>query len=54
MAADMNNLLTDLADGNKAIKDLRLLAKCDEDLFWGVLFPINTKEFLTARESART
>jgi pyruvate carboxylase subunit B len=46
--------MADPADWDKAAKELGPLAKCDEDLLLGVLFPMQAKEFLTARESART
>jgi pyruvate carboxylase subunit B len=42
--------MADPADWEKAIKDLGPLAKCDEDLLLGVLFPMQAKEFLTLRE----
>jgi pyruvate/oxaloacetate carboxyltransferase len=43
--------MADPADWDKAIKDLGPLAKCDEDLLLGVLFPMQAKEFLTLREN---
>jgi pyruvate carboxylase subunit B len=43
--------MADPADWDKAIKDLGPLAKCDEDVLLGVLFPMQAKEFLTLRES---
>ena len=42
--------MADPADWDKAIKDLGPLAKNDEDLLLGVLFPMQAKEFLTLRE----
>ena len=44
--------MADPADWDKAIKDLGPLAKSDEDVLLGVLFPMQAKEFLTLRESA--
>jgi pyruvate carboxylase subunit B len=44
--------LADPADWDKAIKDLGPLAKSDEDILLGVLFPMQAKEFLTQRENA--
>jgi len=44
--------MADPADWDKAIRDLGPLAKGDEDLLLGVLFPMQAKEFLTKRESA--
>ena len=46
--------LADPADWDKAIKELGRLAKSDEDLLLGVLFPMQAKEFLTFRENAQT
>jgi pyruvate carboxylase subunit B len=43
--------LADPSDWDKAVKDLGPLAKSDEDLLLGVLFPMQAKEFLTLRES---
>ena len=43
--------MADPADWDKAIKDLGPLAKNDEDLLLGVLFPLQAKEFLTQREA---
>jgi 2-oxoglutarate carboxylase large subunit len=43
--------LADPSDWDKAAKDLGPLAKSDEDLLLGVLFPMQAKEFLTLRES---
>ncbi len=43
--------MADPADWDKAIKDLGPLAKCDEDVLLGVLFPMQAKEFLTLREN---
>jgi pyruvate carboxylase subunit B len=42
--------LADPSDWDKAVKDLGPLAKNDEDLLLGVLFPMQAKEFLTLRE----
>jgi pyruvate carboxylase subunit B len=42
--------MADPADWDKAIKDLGPLAKNEEDLLLGVLFPMQAKEFLTLRE----
>jgi len=42
--------LADPADWDKATKDLGPLAKSDEDILLGVLFPMQAKEFLTLRE----
>ena len=39
--------MADPGDWDKAIKDLGPLAKNDEDLLLGVLFPMQAKEFLT-------
>src|SRR5262249_7960824 len=43
--------LADPSDWEKAATDLGPLAKSDEDLLLGVLFPMQAKEFLTLRES---
>jgi len=43
--------VADPADWDKAIKDLGPLAKTDEDILLGVLFPMQAKEFLTLREN---
>jgi pyruvate carboxylase subunit B len=43
--------MADPADWEKAIKDLGPLAKSDEDLLLGVLFPMQAKELLTLRAS---
>jgi 2-oxoglutarate carboxylase large subunit len=43
--------LADPADWEKAAKDLGLLAKSEEDILLGVLFPMQAKEFLTLRET---
>ena len=43
--------MADPADWDKTIKDLGPLAKSDEDLLLGVLFPMQAKEFLTLREN---
>jgi pyruvate carboxylase subunit B len=43
--------LADPSDWDKAAKDLGPLAKSDEDLLLGVLFPMQAKEFLTLREN---
>jgi pyruvate carboxylase subunit B len=40
----------DPADWEKAAKDLGPLAKSDEDVLLGVLFPLQAKEFLSMRE----
>jgi pyruvate carboxylase subunit B len=42
--------LADPGDWDKAVKDLGALAKNDEDILLGVLFPMQAKEFLTLRE----
>lgn len=42
--------LADAGDWDKAAKDLGPLAKNDEDILLGVLFPMQAKEFLTLRE----
>jgi pyruvate carboxylase subunit B len=42
--------MADPGDWDKAIKDLGPLAKSDEDILLGVLFPMQAKEFLTLRE----
>ena len=42
--------MADPADWDKAIKELGPLAKSDEDILLGVLFPMQAKEFLTLRE----
>jgi pyruvate carboxylase subunit B len=44
--------LADPGDWDKAMKDLGHLAKNDEDVLLGVLFPMQAKEFLSYRESA--
>jgi 2-oxoglutarate carboxylase large subunit len=44
--------MADPADWDKAIEALGPLAKSEEDLLLGVLFPMQAKEFLTLRESA--
>lgn len=46
--------MADPGDWDKAIQDLGSLAKNEEDLLLGVLFPMQAKEFLTQRESAAT
>jgi pyruvate carboxylase subunit B len=43
--------LADPADWENAIKNLGPLAKNDEDILLGVLFPMQAKEFLTQREN---
>jgi pyruvate carboxylase subunit B len=43
--------LADTSDWDKAVRDLGPLAKSDEDLLLGVLFPMQAKEFLTLREN---
>jgi pyruvate carboxylase subunit B len=43
--------LADPGDWDKAVKDLGPLAKSDEDILLGVLFPMQAKEFLTQREN---
>ena len=42
--------MADPADWDKAIKDLGTLAKNDEDILLGVLFPMQAKEFLSQRQ----
>jgi pyruvate carboxylase subunit B len=42
--------MADASDWEKSIKDLGPLAKSDEDILLGVLFPMQAKEFLTLRE----
>jgi pyruvate carboxylase subunit B len=42
--------MADASDWEKSIKDLGPLAKTDEDILLGVLFPMQAKEFLTLRE----
>jgi len=42
--------MADPSDWEKSIKDLGPLAKSDEDILLGVLFPMQAKEFLTLRE----
>jgi 2-oxoglutarate carboxylase large subunit len=42
--------LADPGDWDKTTKDLGALAKNDEDILLGVLFPMQAKEFLTLRE----
>ena len=44
--------LADPGDWEKAAKDLGPLAKSDEDILLGVLFPMQAKEFLTQRAKA--
>jgi pyruvate carboxylase subunit B len=43
--------LADPGDWEKAAKDLGPLAKSEEDVLLGILFPLQAKEFLSARES---
>ena len=43
--------MADPADWDKAIEALGPLAKGEEDLLLGVLFPMQAKEFLTKREN---
>ena len=43
--------MADPADWDKAAKDLGALAKSEEDILLGVLFPMQAKEFLALRES---
>jgi len=45
--------MADRGDWDKAIKDLGPLAKSDEDILLGVLFPMQAKEFLTLRKNAQ-
>jgi pyruvate carboxylase subunit B len=45
--------MADPGDWDKAIKDLGPLAKSDEDILLGVLFPMQAKEFLTLRKNAQ-
>lgn len=42
--------MADASDWDKSIKNLGPLAKSDEDILLGVLFPMQAKEFLTLRE----
>jgi len=42
--------LADPGDWDKAVSDLGPLAKNEEDILLGVLFPMQAKEFLTLRE----
>lgn len=42
--------LADPGDWDRAVKELGPLAKSDEDILLGVLFPLQAKEFLTLRE----
>jgi len=42
--------MADASDWEKSIKNLGPLAKTDEDILLGVLFPMQAKEFLTLRE----
>jgi pyruvate carboxylase subunit B len=44
--------LADPGDWDKAVQDLGDLAKSDEDVLLGVLFPMQAKEFLSYREGA--
>jgi pyruvate carboxylase subunit B len=44
--------LADPGDWDKAVKDLGPLAKSDEDILLGVLFPMQAKEFLAQRATA--
>jgi len=46
--------LADPGDWDRAVQELGSLAKSEEDVLLGVLFPLQAKEFLTARETART
>jgi pyruvate/oxaloacetate carboxyltransferase len=43
----------DPADWDRAVKDLGPLAKTDEDVLLGVLFPMQAKEFLNRREMSK-
>jgi pyruvate carboxylase subunit B len=45
--------LADPADWERAVKDLGALAKNEEDLLLGVLFPMQAKEFLSFREGGQ-
>jgi pyruvate carboxylase subunit B len=45
--------LADPADWDRAVNDLGPLAKSDEDVLLGVLFPMQAKEFLTMRENGQ-
>jgi len=45
--------MADPSDWEKSIKDLGALAKTDEDILLGVLFPMQAKEFLTLREKGQ-
>jgi pyruvate carboxylase subunit B len=45
--------LADTGDWDKAVADLGPLAKSDEDILLGVLFPMQAKEFLSYRENAQ-
>ncbi|HXG52031.1 MAG TPA: pyruvate carboxylase subunit B [candidate division Zixibacteria bacterium] len=45
--------LADPADWDKAVENLGPLAKSDEDILLGVLFPMQAKEFLALRESGQ-
>jgi pyruvate carboxylase subunit B len=42
--------LADPGDWDKAVKELGPLAKNEEDILMGILFPLQAKEFLTLRE----
>ena len=42
--------LADPGDWDKAVKELGPLAKSEEDILLGVLFPMQAKELLTLRE----
>jgi pyruvate carboxylase subunit B len=44
--------LADPNDWDKAVKELGPLAKSDEDILLGVLFPMQAKEFLARRKSS--
>lgn len=44
--------LADPEDWDRAVKELGPLAKSDEDVLLGVLFPLQAKEFLAQREKA--
>ena len=44
--------LADPEDWDKAVKELGPLAKSDEDILLGILYPMQAKDFLTLREKS--
>ena len=44
--------LADPEDWDRAVKELGPLAKSDEDILMGILYPMQAKDFLTLREKS--